>query len=174
MTGIIVNLGTFISNHRETILNAWCDVAASVYPNDMRTLTLSKKDAFTNPCGQNLYQDLAAFLKGLEEGKTADGLSATLHQTIKIRSIQNLAPSAALHFIFDLKQILLDRYQAQSPDENSLKVVWEWSKLLDAAAGAAFNEYEMQCRLLGEVRINELKRSVAGLAAQTRFFAENA
>jgi hypothetical protein len=141
----------------------WLADALAAYPEGARDVFRRQRDPFANPVGHALRVGMDAVLQGLVEGRSADAICASLDEVIKIRAVQEFTPSQALAFVFLLK----DAVRAELGIEEHLPAFSaEWASLqrqIDQVALAAFDAYVRYRGQLCELRINEVKRSVAAI-----------
>lgn len=99
----------------------WLDAALEVYPTDAAAFFRSERNRFANPVGQNLAGATRAMLDLLlgdpGEELDAQGLCAQLDQVLRVRAIQELTPSRAVRFVFQLKDAIRAELDADSPVE---------------------------------------------------------
>ena len=97
-----------IAQHRDEILKRWIDLVVDGYPEETAKFLRSKSDQFANPVGAGLHEGLADLLDGLINGVDAVDLGPALDRVIRVRAVQEFAPSEAVKFVFDLKDLLFD------------------------------------------------------------------
>jgi hypothetical protein len=99
-------LGGVIAEHRDEILERWIEHIIEGYPEETAKFLRTKKDRFANPVGASLHEGLEEILDGILEGVEPDDLTGALDRVIRIRAVQDFSPSAAVGFVFDLKDLL--------------------------------------------------------------------
>ena len=57
-----------LTQHRQNIVDAWCDCVISTYPAEGSAFMLRTKDRFTNPVGYTITENLGALYDLLCEG----------------------------------------------------------------------------------------------------------
>ena len=142
-----------ISQNRSAIISEWEDCVLRSYPEEAAKFLRSQKDQFANPLGAALREGLAEILDGLMARQTDDELVPALDRIIRIRAVQELAPSQALAFIVELRQVIIDVTDPPLSKEEVLAL----AQRIDRLALAAFDVYS-QCRdQLSSIRINEIR-----------------
>ena len=146
-----------LRKEKKAILERWFDLILETYPADTAVLMGKGKSQFTNPVGYTVSREIEPLFEGLLEDRDDEKFSASLDSILKIRSVQDFAPSKAVGFIFLLKRAI-----AETLGNEDLKrsVLEEWLKFqsrIDDLALLAFDVY-MGCReKICEVRINRAR-----------------
>jgi len=132
-----------IAEHRDEILGRWIEGVIKGYPEETAKFLRSKKDRFANPVGASLREGLAELLDGIIRGVEPEDLSTALDRVIRVRAVQEFAPSAAVSFVFDLKGLLREVVGDTEAEANgSLERMNQRIELLGMCA---FDVY-MRCR----------------------------
>lgn len=87
---------------RDQLVTAWHDSVLSALP-ERTAGHLASSDAFANPVGTRLRAGLAAIVDGLVSGQPAAELRSALDLILRVRAVQEAAPSASLRFLLDLR-----------------------------------------------------------------------
>jgi hypothetical protein len=150
-------LEEILSENKATILKRWFGLILETYPADTAALMKKEQNQFTNPVGSTISREIEVLFKGLLEERNYEGFSASLNSILKIRSVQDFAPSKAVGFIFLLKKAMEETLKSEIRREPMRE---EWSNFLsriDELALHAFDIY-MDCReKICEIRINQAK-----------------
>jgi len=150
--------------HRKTVIaEQWLDRVLQSYPSRSALFFKGQGDRFANPVGQTIATGTRAVVEGLVEGAEVPTLAEQLHGTIEIRAVQEFSPGAALGFIHELKDVLRQELAAELNDERARTDLRELEQRIDRLMLAAFDFYVACRQRLSEVRVNEIKRSVAVL-----------
>ncbi len=81
----------FIKENRSGLVDEWFKWLISHYPEPSRVYISKKEEAFTNPVGYSLYQNVGKILDGLSIGDAeSKEFQESIKEIIKIRSIQGL------------------------------------------------------------------------------------
>lgn len=140
---------------KETILDKWIDQALATYPVEGYKIFKSRKDQFANPVGfavrsglSNLYK---VFCGEMEIGRVPE----ILEYFIKIRSVQDFAPSEAVGFIFTLKRIVIEEYKQEKKVDPEIEDLLVFEEGIEKTAMMVFDLYMASREKLNRVRLNE-------------------
>ena len=146
-----------LKKKKNAILEKWLHLIIETYPTDTAVLLKRERDQFLNPVGYTFSREIEALFEGLLEGRGRSHFSASLNQMIKIRSVQDFSPSAAVGFIFLLKKVVKDVLEGCFQGK---AVIDEWlafQSKIDDLALLAFDIY-MECReKISDIRVNEMR-----------------
>ena len=143
---------------REAILEQWIAETLASYPSATVAFIAGEKDPFRNPVGETVRRSLAVLLDQLYGAMEPADIARALDDIVRLRAVQDLAPSDAVGFVFLLKPIL----RRFAPGEDLLSL----NQRIDALALLAFEKY-MHCReQVAEIRVKEGRRA-AGLRRAT-------
>jgi hypothetical protein len=157
-----------IAQHRDEILKRWIDLVVDGYPEETAKFLRSKSDQFANPVGAGLHEGLADLLDGLINGVDAVDLGPALDRVIRVRAVQEFAPSEAVKFVFDLKDLLFDI----AGDEDRDPVADEIASRIEAAGLYAFDVY-MNCREeMWSIRTQEVRNQSIGIMERVAAWKE--
>ena len=149
-----------LEGKKEQIVAKWLDVALSLYARDASAAFARQKDRFANPVGHSLRQGTSAIFEALLDGSDAEKIRQHLVEIVRIRAVQQFAASAALDFIFRLKDIIREEVPEVLAGETSTEYA-KFERSVDEVALMAFDVY-VECReKVFEIRSNELRRSVS-------------
>ena len=139
-------------SHKEDIAQAWLGrVLRSHPPESARFLTL-ERDRFRNPAGHIIRSALEILLDELFLGMDRNRVTPALDSIMQIRAVQDLAPSQALEFLFQLKDIL--RVEVDGPERELL------DGRIDEMALVAFDLYVKYRERTYQAKSNEVRRRV--------------
>lgn len=149
-------------SRRAALVEGWLDRAVRVYPPETAALFRRERDPFGNPVGHALSAGIRGLVDGLLSDADAGELGSRLEPILQIRSVQSLAPSQALGFVFMLKDVIRE----ELGDEIRMsRLVREWFELegqIDELALVAFDLFTRWRERAHDVRVRDLKRHVAG------------
>lgn len=146
-----------LTENKLKIVSVWIDKVMTTYSVDGARFFKSQKDRFANPLGYSVEKGLEVLFESIWAGKKIDVLPAELFQFIKLRAVQDLAPSKAVAFLFELKDVLREicgiKALSDMPKE------WaEFDRQVDDVALLCFDEYMKNRELLSQVKVQEFKR----------------
>jgi len=150
-------LENLLLQNKTTILKRWFDLILETYSADTATMMRKDKNQFTNPVGSTISREIEVLFGKLCEGIQDEKCQASLDSILKIRSVQDFAPSKAVRFIFLLKRAIGETLKNEICKES---VMDEWLKFqsrIDDLALQAFDIY-MDCReKICEIRVKEAR-----------------
>jgi hypothetical protein len=144
-----MNLAEPLAAYKSAIVKRWFDRVVETYPAETAHFLRSQKDPFANPVGQATQQSLQALFDLLYDDPDRALVIKAMDPVVRIRAVQSFTPSQAVGFIFELKDLLLEKSLGVTLSTVERAVV---DRRIDQFGLAAFDLY-MQCR----ERINELK-----------------
>ena len=148
-----------LSERREDLTEKWYDLILSSYPKETQEVWKSNKDQFTNPVGVTIKKVAGELFDLILEWKSADDLAKSLDELIKIRTVQDFAPSKALSFVFIFKKLLRDEFMEELKSEGKLDELLAFEARIDNLGLIAFDIYTKNRDLIAQMRIDEVKRS---------------
>ncbi len=160
--GNAATLMTVLASRKAEIAARWLDQAIRIYPAETAALLKRDGDPFGNPVGYALSTGISGLVDGLLSDADASSLGAHLEPILRIRSVQNLTPSQALGFVFELKQVIREVLK----DALSLpRLAGEWLALdarLDPLARLSFEIFTRWRENVHEIRVRDIKRQLSG------------
>ncbi len=150
-----MNLAHLLDQKKTDVLDSWIKQVLEGYSGDASRIFGREKDRFANPIGYNVRQGLSEMYEALISDPASPSLGRASFELIKVRAVQEFAPSVAVAFIFLLKDII--RKETKSAiDEADLRMI---DTGIDTMALQLFDHY-MQCReQLFKVRLGEIKQN---------------
>jgi hypothetical protein len=158
-----MSLEKLINDRKPAVLSRWFDLSIASYPEETVQFLKSKKNRFANPVGYILSQELTPILEGLLQGVAVESMGPYLDNIIRIRAVQDFAPSRALNFVFSLKEVLREVLEEEIRENRLEQELLEIESRIDALALLAFDIF-VQCReKIYELKSGELSRRTVGL-----------
>lgn len=153
-----MDLTTALEQNRDAVLEEWYDAIIKTYPQQASRFLARSKDRFRNPVGYAIERSIGPVYDQLAATMDAEALRESLDSIIRIRSVQEFAPSEALEFVFQLKSIIrevLGEGAAELERSGGLAVL---DARIDHIALLAFDKY-MECQeKLFDIRTDEIRR----------------
>lgn len=150
-----MGLETLLAEQKAYMLEHWVKLVLETYSPDAARIFGKQKDRFANPIGYNVKAGLAELFEVLA-GTEQPQLGRQMEELVKVRAVQQFAPSAAVSFIFLFKDIVRDFADKQKVELDS-KALATLDRRVDQVAMQVFDLY-MACReRLHKVRIQELE-----------------
>lgn len=145
-----------LAEKREAILERWFLAVLATYPEETARFLASGADPFANPVGHTVREGLGRLYDRFATGVPASELSAAIDGIVRIRAVQEFAPSAAVGFVYTLRGILREELADAALDPAGQAAL---ENGVDRLALVAFDVY-MQCReKIFEIRVREIKES---------------
>ena len=158
-----MTLRDLLLKNRSAIVGRWQRHALAVYASDASAFFSGEKDRFANPVGHGLRAGTEAIFDGLLNGAAPNEICAHLEEIVRVRAIQELAPSEALNFLFALKRAVRQEIGEEIAAKRLTAELTEMDAQIDQVALYGFDIYT-KCRdKVSELRIKEIKRSVAAV-----------
>lgn len=145
----------------DAIAQRWARVALGAYPDDSARLFRREKDPFANPVGHSVREGTRAILHGVIEGRDQSELRRHLDDVIRIRAVQQMTPSRAVGFVFDLKSAIRAELGEEDGDAGFVDQLAQLDEQIDRLALAAFDVYAECRQRVSDLKVNEVKRSVS-------------
>jgi hypothetical protein len=141
--------------HRKKIVGLWVDYTLSSYKSS--DFFRKEGDKFANPVGGTLREALDALFALLAKNADPGEFRAPVDTIMRIRAIQEFAPSQAVAPIHAVKHITREVFAADKDRCELVNTLYDFEFAVDMAVLAAFDIY-MECReRLYSVRIDEIR-----------------
>ena len=159
--GAIMAVPVRLRERSSAITERWLRDTLATYPEQASATFRREKDPFANPVGHALRVGAEAVMEALLEEKEAEEICSHLDEVIRIRAIQEFTPSEAVSFVFLLKEAVREECGEEGGDRDVSAELDEFDRQIDRIALSAFDRYVGYRQKVYELRINEVKRSVA-------------
>lgn len=147
-------LKDLLEKEQGAILRKWFDLILATYPGDTATSMGKGKNQFTNPVGHTISREIERLFERLLGSAKTEEFTGPLDSILKIRSVQDFAPSEAVGFVFLLKKAIVEILEDKDLRGPALEEWQAFQKRIDDLALLAFDIY-MGCReKICEVRIH--------------------
>ena len=154
-------IGDLLRERADTIVERWVGEILSSYPSDAAVLFRKQQDPFANPIGHSVREGTRGIFQAILEGMDPEELRSHLDEIVRVRAVQEFAPSQALSFVFSLRSIVRDVIPELDADPRLHREVAELDAKIDRVALTAFDVYAERREEVSQLRINEVKRQVA-------------
>jgi hypothetical protein len=152
-----MELPTLLERNREAILEKWFEAIVNTYPKQTSDILAKQKDRFRNPIGHAIESSIGPTYDQIIAEMDDGQLRSALDSVVRIRSIQEFAPSEALAFVFQLKSVIRDVLGDQTREFERSGGLADLDARIDRVALLAFDKY-MECReQLFEIRAREIR-----------------
>jgi hypothetical protein len=159
-----MGLESLLVERKSAILDEWFNSILATYPAETASFLKRKKDRFANPVGSTILAAMQGLLDEiLGGGCNPDNISKYLDNIIRIRAVQDFAPSSAVSFVFALKRVIREELAREPQDAALAEELLAFEGRIDQLSLLAFDVYS-QCReKIYEIRVNEIKSASATL-----------
>ena len=144
--------GAVLSKDLPGILDRWLGQALACYSEETVRFLAAEKDPFRNPVGHALRENLGFLLEQVLGEMKPEAAQAALLDIIRIRAVQELTPSQAVQFIFQLRPILRELHATVNREMLDDRI--------DRIALWAFEEYSRCRERIADLRIGESQRGI--------------
>jgi hypothetical protein len=169
-----MGLKDVLRDRKPAIVKKWFAAALESYHADARGPMRRVEAQFTNPVGFDLDQGLNGLFDAVLQGLLPDEASTFLDAIVRIRAVQDLAPSEALAFLFRLKGIIRDELGPELlAGPGAQEELSALNGVVDDLALYAFDLY-MRCReKLYDIKAQEARNMTFRLLQKAKLLTEN-
>ena len=165
-----MTLASRLKQKKSTVAAEWLDRTLRTYPTDSVNFFSKQKDQFANPVGHAHAQGTQGIVDILVESKELGEAQPHLMEIIRIRAIQDMPASAAISFVFFLKDVVRTLLKSELKDPSFAIDLQAFDKRVDELALIAFDAYASCREKLYAIRVDEVKRNVSNHLKRTGFF----
>ena len=158
-----MSLEKLLQQKKSVILERWFDSILETYPTDTRRFLQKKKNRFANPVAHEISRGIEEIFNNILKGANSEDVSPFLDKIIRIRAVQDLSPSQALGFMFDLKKLIREELAENMGESRISEDVWELERKIDAMGLMSLDIYTKCREKLYELRVKEVKNRVGRL-----------
>lgn len=148
-----------IAERSEELADKWADLILGTYPSETQAVWRSNKERFSNPVGHAIHTAATQLVPLLVAWNDADAVAAALSQLVKIRAVQDFAPSQALSFVFLFKKLLRQEFMKELSAQGALGELLAFETRVDNLAVIAFDIYVSARDQVMRMRVEEVKRA---------------
>jgi hypothetical protein len=158
-----MQLITHLSEKKSAILGRWLNRLYGSYPPETAIFLRREKDRFDNPMGYRISEGLEGLYEALLHETERDQVLNFLDEIIRIRALQDYAPSKALAFVFLLKNAMREELAEEIRKEDLAGELLDLEARIDGLALLAFDVYTKRREKLQDLRVDEMKRRISGV-----------
>jgi hypothetical protein len=167
-----MKLTDFLSDNRSTLVKKWIDVVIDSYPADAQRFFHKEKNRFANPIGQTIAEEVERLYDGLAAGEDRQETVSHLDNILRIQAVQDFEASRAVSFVFKLKVLVRDTLKGRHSVNGVSDELTEFESKMDDLALLAFDVYTARRKRIYELRVDEMKRNIAGLLRRANLLCE--
>lgn len=168
-------LDQFLEKKKTTVIKKWFDLVVETYPAETQRFLKKEKDQFGNPVGSTIRKEMQTLYEALLGEGDRERIAASLDNIIRIRAIQDFAPSQAVGFVVQLKGLIREELKASETDSaggDLSEELFALEQRIDDALLTAFDIYSKCRERLHNVRADEIKRQVSRLLQRAKLVCE--
>ena len=158
-----MQLATLLAQKKAAILGRWLTMIYDSYPPETAIFLRKEKNRFDNPMGYRISEGLEGLYGALLQELEREQVLTCLDEIIRIRALQDFAPSQALAFIFLLKNVIRQELAEEIQKENLAPEILDLESRIDGLALLGFDIYTKRREKIYEIKADEAKRRVSGL-----------
>ena len=158
-----MQLATLLAQKKAAILGRWLTMIYDSYPPETAIFLRKEKNRFDNPMGYRISEGLEGLYGALLQELERDQVLTCLDEIIRIRALQDFAPSQALAFIFLLKNVIRQELAEEIQTENLAAEILDLESRIDGLALLGFDVYTKRREKIYEIKADEAKRRISGL-----------
>jgi hypothetical protein len=157
-------LRELLAERRSAVCARWLDAVLGEYGEVTASRWRRERDPFANPVGHALATGLPELLDAVAgDAEPAAGAVAALEAIVRIRAVQDMAPSRAVGFVYLLRAAIREELSAELAGGELAAGLPAVDGRIERLALLAFDAYVRLREQVFRVRQEELKRSVASL-----------
>lgn len=154
-------LEELLRDRADAIAQRWLLDALATYSAEASVAFGRERDPFANPVGHALREGTRGIVTALVDDVDDETVRHSLSEMVRIRAIQEFSPSQALAFVFRLKDAVLAELGSVARDPGLSDQLRELDRRIDRIGLAAFDSYVVCREQVFDLRVNEVRRSVA-------------
>ena len=161
-----MSIETLLAEKKKAIVQKWIDQVLDSY--GASSFFKKQKDRFANPIGSTISDGLQKLYAVLLEDRELGEAAKPLEDIIKIRAVQDFAPSNAISFAYLLKNIVREELSKEKNREEVLGILSVLDPRIDKIALMAFDIYTDCRERLHQIRVNEVLSGRSALTDGTK------
>jgi hypothetical protein len=159
-----MSLRQLLIERRSALCERWLDAVLREYGEVTAARWRQERDRFANPIGHALSSGLPEILDAVVAGRQpGERAMAALEGIVRIRSVQDLAPSRAVGFVYLLRRAIREELAAELAGGAHAADLAELDARVEQLALVAFDTYVALREETYRLRQEELRRSVASI-----------
>ena len=167
-----MKLEKLLIEKKATIIKKWLDLILEGYPADSHRFLKHQKDRFRNPVGATLSQGIENLYEAFTKGEKEEFLSPIIDRIVRIRAVQDFAPSKAIGFVFQLKGLIREGLKKEIPEQGLTKELEAVDSRIDDLALIGFDVYMARKKMIYDIRAKEAKNQVSRLLQKKGLMVE--
>jgi hypothetical protein len=159
-----MTLREILVERRAALCERWLEAILGEYGSETAARWRRERDPFANPIGHVLGTSLPTLLEAVAgDGQPAAGALGALEDVVRIRCVQELAPSRAVGFVYLLRDVIRGELASELAGGGHGADLAAVDRRIERLTLLAFDAY-VHCReQIFRLRQEELKRSVGSI-----------
>jgi len=150
---------SLLRSKQEDISTAWRDAIYQTYPLDTTGFLRRVKDEFNNPVGYRTDHAVPALVAALlKDDLDSEDILGPVDDIIRVRAVQDFAPSKAVGVFFLLKSVVRKVVKAAGAESELAVELLQFYTKVDSVVLIAFDNYTSCREKLFQLRVEEIKR----------------
>jgi len=168
-----MNPEVLLSEKRKDIVKQWFDAAIDAYPAESGKFFKKTSDPFANPVGNTIHRSLNnLFDEVIKIEMDPTAVRNALDGIVRVQSVQEFQPSAAIGFVFSIKPSILKCVKKHHDDKAVEKYLTALDVNIEQILKTAFDLY-MECRQkVFLLRANQARDRVRQLLVKKGYIEE--
>lgn len=159
-----MRLADLLKERQGALCGRWLDAVLAEYGALTASRWRREKDPFANPVGHTLATGLPELLAAVAgEGDLPEAAGSALEAIVRVRSVQDLAPSRAVGFVWLLRDAIRTELAAELAGGAHAEELAAVDCRIEQLVLRAFDTYVALREQVFRLRQEELKRSVASI-----------
>jgi len=151
-----------LAENREAVIDAWFSHIIDTYPPETAKLWKKGGDRFHNPVSERTREAVKAivdYLIAKNDESALESVLAILDEMVRVRAVQNFAPSQAAGFLFLSKKAIRERLWHDLKTQGNWEQFVALESRIDGLALASLDMYAKCREKLHEIKYKDLERS---------------
>ncbi len=158
-----MSLRELLIEKRSALCARWLEAVLAEYGEITAARWRNEKDRFANPIGHALSDGLPQLFDALVAERGGERAMTALEDIVRIRSVQDLAPSKAVGFVYLLRGAVRQELEDALAGGAYAKELADLDARVEQLALVAFDTYVGLREHAYQLRQEELRRSVASI-----------
>lgn len=152
-----------LKKNRDRLVREWIDRTLEIFPSDSAKFLRGEKDPFSNPVGSTISTEIGFLFDAFVTAATDEEIAPHLDNLIRVTCIQEVAPSRAISFIFQLKGVIRRELAEALEAPAAHAQLARLEARIDRLALCAFDSYARLRERISEIRLQDVKNRVSTL-----------
>lgn len=153
-------LQAILEEREDALVEAWLDRVLAAYPADGGAVFKRLTNQFANPVGHTSRDAVRILFRALASDAPDPLYGEALADVLRIRAVQEMAPSVAVGWVLELKTLVRDELSAWWSSEISV-ALQSFDERVDRLALEAFDLYVVFREELASLKVKEARRHVS-------------